>query len=54
MSILKALIDALAALFGSCQIVGGHTKRQAYGPRWSKRRRRKIDDYTRRRPRRAW
>jgi hypothetical protein len=51
MSILKALLDALAALFGSGQSVGDHTKYQAYGPRWSKHRRRRVHGYTRRRPR---
>jgi hypothetical protein len=51
MNVLTALIEMLAALFGFRQPVRGHNKRQAYGPRWSKHRPRKINGYKRRRAR---
>jgi hypothetical protein len=51
MSILTALFDVLAGMFRFRQAVRGHKKRQAYGPRWSKRRTRTINRYKRRRPR---
>ena len=42
MSLLTALLEALAALFGARQTVRPHTKRQAYAPGWSKHRPRWI------------
>jgi hypothetical protein len=47
------LMDALAGLFGRHQGVRGHHKNQAYGPRWSEHRPRRINQYHRRRPRSA-
>jgi len=37
--------------FGHQAKVRDHTKFQAYGPRWCRQRRRRIDGYRRRRPR---
>ena len=51
MNVLTALFEALAALFGSRKTVRPHTKRQAYGPGWSKHRPRKINGYKRKRVR---
>jgi hypothetical protein len=54
MRILQTLIAAFSRLVRSRQSVRDHDKRQAYGPRWSLRRSRRIDGYARKRPRRGW
>jgi hypothetical protein len=53
MGILQSLMDALAGWLSPRRSVRSHTKNQAYGPRWSQHRPRRIDGYARRR-RRAW
>ena len=40
--------------FGRRTCVRDHTKQQAYGPRWSRRRKRRIDPYRRKRAHRNW
>ena len=49
-------IELIAALFGRRprQAVQPHTRNQAFGPRWSRHRPRRIDKYTRTRRRRSW
>ena len=57
MGILQPIIDTFAALFGFRQGVSEHIRRQAFGPRWSRHRPRRIHGYRRRRPRqsrRSW
>ncbi len=52
MGILHWLIAALSGRLQTREGVRAHDKRQAYGPWWSLRRVRRIDGYSRRRPRR--
>ena len=52
MGILHWLIAALSGRLQTREGVRDHDKRQAYGPWWSLRRVRRIDGYSRRRPRR--
>ena len=54
MKLLQALVRALAGLLDRSQGVRDHTKQQAYGPRWSQRRKRRIDPYLIKRPHRNW
>jgi hypothetical protein len=52
MNIIRALFAALAGLFANHTHISAHQRNQAYGPRWSQRRRRHIDSYRRRQSRR--
>ena len=51
MELLRFLLSILSGGRGGRQRVSGHQRRQAYGPRWTQRRRRHIAGYRRRRPR---
>jgi hypothetical protein len=53
MHIIRAFIAALADMFAAFTNVATHHRNQAYGPRWSRHRQRRIDSYRRRRPRRG-
>jgi hypothetical protein len=52
MSVIQAVLASFVGLMTPRASVTSHYKHQAYGPRWSQRRRRRIDSYRRRRPRR--
>jgi hypothetical protein len=54
MGILQTLIAALFGRLRPYQSVRDHDKQQAYGPWWSLHRVRRIQGYSRRRPRRRW
>ncbi len=53
MGLLQILIGFFTGLWPSQRRIPSHTKHQAYGPRWSKHRRRQIDGYKRRRRQRG-
>ena len=54
MFILNSLWGLLTGWLRPPQTVRDHDRRQAYGPRWSRRRPQRIGRYTRRDPRRGW
>ena len=51
MDVLRLLFSLLSGGHGGRQHVSDHNRRQAYGPRWTRHRRRHIASYRRRRPR---
>ncbi len=53
MYLLQTLFEALANAWRPRQNISSHAKQQAYGRRWSRHRLRRVDRYTRRRPRRT-
>lgn len=53
MSLFNAFWGLLAGWRSTQQCVRDHDRRQAFGPRWSRRRNRRIGRYTRRRAKRA-
>ncbi len=53
MNVFKDLIEWLLGSRTRYEQVQAHHKHQAFGPRWSRRRRRRIGGYPRKRPRRA-
>jgi len=54
MGLLQILIGFFTSLWPSERRIPSHIKQQAYGPRWSKHRRRQIGGYTRKQPCRGW
>lgn len=53
MEILQCLLAALTGWYRLRQSVRTHTKNQAHGPWWSRHRSRRIEEYRRKRHRRA-